>query len=128
MRLVRSAKPVSTSMIASYEAGDATGPFAIGAVAQNGDSKIALFSSSSFILSNEDGIERSANEALLVNTVNTLAENTNNLNIPTKSMMLGSMEFSNSTQSLLLEILLIAVIPIAIVAFGFMVWMKRKRR
>lgn len=122
------AKPVSTSMIASYEAGDATGPFAIGAVAQNGDSKIALFTSSSFILSNEDGIERSANEALLVNTVNTLAENTNNLNIPDKSMMLGSMEFSNSTQSLLLEILLIAIIPIAIVAFGFMVWMKRKRR
>lgn len=121
------AKPVSTSMIARYEAGDATGPFVIGAVAQNEDSKIALFSSSSFVLSNPDGIERSANEALIVNTVNTLAENTNNLNIPLKSMMLGSMEFSNSTQPLILEILLIAVIPIAIVAAGFTIWFKRKR-
>ena len=122
------AKQVSTSMIASYEAGDATGPFTIGAVAQNGDSKIALFSSSSFVLSNTDGIERSANEALIVNTVNTLAENTSNLNIPSKSMLMGAMEFSNSTQSLLLEILVIAVIPLAIIAVGFTVWIKRKRK
>ncbi|MEA4940541.1 MAG: GldG family protein [Christensenella sp.] len=122
------AKQVSTSMVASYEAGDATGPFTIGAVAQNGDSKIAVFSTSSFVLSNADGIERSANEALIVNTVNTLAENTSNLNIPAKSMMMGSMEFSNSTQALLLEILLIAVIPVAIIGFGFSVWIKRKRK
>ncbi len=80
------------------------------------------------MLSNSDGIERSANEALIVNTVNTLAENTSNLNIPAKSMMLGSMEFSNSTQALLLEILLIAVIPVAIIGFGFSVWIKRKRK
>ena len=80
------------------------------------------------MLSNADGIERSANEALIVNTVNTLAENTNNLNIPAKSMMMGSMEFSNSTQALLLEIFLIAVIPVAIIGFGFSVWIKRKRK
>lgn len=115
-------------MIADYEAGDATGPFAIGAVAQSGNSKIALFSTSSFVLSNTDGIERSANEALIVNTINTLAENTNNLNIPSKSMMMGAMEFANSAQPLVLEILVIAIIPVAIIAAGFAVWFRRKRK
>jgi hypothetical protein len=107
------AKAVSTSMVADYEEGDAKGPFTIGAVAQNGDSKVALYSTSSFVLSNADGIERTANEGLIINTVNTLAENTDNLNIPRRHVM-GSMEFTSSVQALVLEILVVAVIPVAI--------------
>jgi ABC-2 type transport system permease protein len=115
-------------MVADYQDGDAKGPFTIGAVAQYGDSKIALFSTSSFVLSNADGIERSANEGLIVNTVNALAEKTNNLNITPKSMITGAMEFSSSAQSLILEIFVVAVIPAAIIAAGFVVWFRRKRR
>jgi ABC-2 type transport system permease protein len=122
------AKAVSTNMVADYQDGDAKGPFTIGAVAQYGDSKIALFSTSSFVLSNADGIERSANEGLIVNTVNALAEKTNNLNITPKSMITGAMEFSSSAQSLILEIFVVAVIPAAIIAAGFVVWFRRKRR
>jgi ABC-type uncharacterized transport system involved in gliding motility auxiliary subunit len=122
------AKAVSTTMAADYEDGDATGPFVIGAVAQNGDSKIALYSSSSFVLSDADGIERTANEGLIMNTVNTLAENTNNLSIPSKSMLMGSMEFKSSAQSLILELLVVAVIPVAIIAVGFVIWFRRRRR
>ena len=121
-------KAVSTTMAAEYEEGDATGPFTIGAVAQYGDSKIALYSTSSFVLSDSDGVERTANEGLIINTVNTLAENTNNLNISSKSMLLGWMEFSNSTQPLFLEILVVAIIPIAILAVGFVIWFRRRRK
>lgn len=122
------AKAVSTSMSASFEEGDPRGPFTLGAVAQYGDSKIALFSTSSFVQSNSDGIERPANQALILNTVNVLAENTNNLNIPAKSMIMGAMEFSNSAQALVLEIIVIAVIPLAIIAAGLVIWIRRKRR
>jgi ABC-2 type transport system permease protein len=121
-------KAVSTSMSANYEDGDEVGPFVIGAVAQSGDSKIALYSSSSFALSNAEGIERSANEDLIINTVNSLAGNTNNLNIQSKSMMAGIMEFNSDVQSLVLEIIVIAIIPIIIVVVGLVVWFRRKRR
>jgi ABC-type uncharacterized transport system involved in gliding motility auxiliary subunit len=107
---------------------DEVGPFVIGAVAQSGDSKIALYSSSSFALSNAEGIERSANEDLIINTVNSLAGNTNNLNIQSKSMMAGIMEFNSDVQSLVLEIIVIAIIPIIIVVVGLVVWFRRKRR
>lgn len=121
-------KAISTSMSAQYEEGDAVGPFVIGAVAQSGNSKIALFSSSSFVLSNAEGVERTANERLIINTVNSLAGNTNSLNIPPKSMISGSMEFGSDVQSLVLEIIVIAVIPIVIIGIGLAVWIKRKRR
>ena len=121
-------KAVSTSMSAKYEDGDEVGPFVIGAVAQSGDSKIAVYSSSSFALSNAEGIERSANEALLINTVNSLAGSTDNLNIQPKSMIAGNMEFDSDAQSLVLEIIVIAIIPIIIVAVGLTVWFRRKRR
>jgi hypothetical protein len=122
------AKKVSTTMSAAYEEGDPRGPFTLGAVAQYGDSKIALFSTSSFVQSSSEGIERPANQALILNTVNVLAENTNNLNIPAKSMIMGAMEFSNSAQALVLEIIVIAVIPLAIIAAGLVIWIRRKRR
>ena len=121
------AKEVQTSMSGEYETGDAKGPFTIAAVAQNGDSKIALFGTSSFVLSNADGIERSANEALIMNTVNVLAERTQGLNIKAKSLMAGVMEFTNDRQPVLLEILLVGVIPVAILILGLVIWIRRKR-
>ncbi len=122
------AKAVSTSMSANKEDTDKTGPFVIAAVAQYGESRIALFGTSSFVLSNETGLQRSANEDLIVNTVNVLAGQTASLNITPKSLITGAMEFDNDAQSVLLEILVLAVIPAAILAFGFTVWIKRKRR
>jgi len=121
-------KAVSTSMSAKYEDGDEVGPFVIGAVAQSGESKIAVFSSSSFALSNTEGVERSANKDLIINTVNSLAGNSNSMNIPSKSTVSGIMEFDSDVQSLVLEIIVIAVIPIIIIVIGLTVWLKRKRR
>lgn len=121
------AKEVQTSMSADYETGDATGPFTLAAVAQNGDSRIAVYGTSSFVLSNEDGIERAANEALIMNTVNILAERSEGLNIKAKSLMAGVMEFTNDRQPVVLEVLLVGVIPIAILVIGLVIWIRRKR-
>ena len=121
------AKEVKTSMSGEYETGDAKGPFAIAAVAQNGDSKIAVYGTSSFVLSNEDGIERSANEALIMNTVNVLAERSEGLNIKAKSLMAGIMEFTNDRQPVVLEVLLVGIIPVAILVIGLIIWIRRKR-
>ena len=121
------AKEVKNSMSGEYEAGDAKGPFTIGAVAQKEDSKIAVFGTSSFILSNEDGVERSANEALIMNTVNVLAERSEGLSIPAKSLMAGIMEFTNNVQPIVLEVLLVAVVPLVILLAGLFVWIRRKR-
>ena len=121
------AKEVQTSMSADYETGDAKGPFTLAAVAQNGDSRIAVYGTSSFVLSNEDGIERAANEALIMNTVNILAERSEGLNIKAKSLMAGVMEFTNDRQPVVLEVLLVGVIPIAILVIGLVIWIRRKR-
>lgn len=120
------AKEVSTSMNATYEDGDKVGPFSIGAIAQKGESKIALFSSSSFVLSNEDGIGRSANQGLIVNTVNTLAEQTDMLDIAPRSMLASTMQTKGSEPAVL--IVLLVIIVLAIIAVGLTVWIKRKRR
>ena len=121
------AKEVQSSMSGNYEAGDEKGPFTIGAVAQRGDSRIAVYGTSSFILSNADGIERSANEALIMNTINVLAERSEGLNIPAKSLMAGVMEFTNNRQPIILEVLLMAVLPLAILVTGLVIWIRRKR-
>jgi len=121
------AKEVQTSMSGEYETGDARGPFAIAAVAQNGDSRIAVYGTSSFVLSNADGIERSANEALIMNTVNVLAERSEGLNIKAKSLMAGVMEFTNDIQPVVLEVLLVGIIPAAVLIIGLIIWIRRKR-
>ena len=120
------AKQVSTTMSAQYEDGDKTGPFTIAAVAQYGESKIALYGTSSFVLSNEDGVERTANNGLIVNTVNTLAGQNGGLDIAPKSMLAGSMQTKGIEPVLLIAVF--SLIVLVIIAAGLVVWVRRKRR
>jgi len=43
-------------------------------------------------------------------------------------LLQGSMEFDNAWQATLIEIIVIAVIPVAILVFGVVIWVGRKRR
>lgn len=107
---------------------DETGPFIIGAVAMAGESKIAVYSSTSFVRSTSTGIGRAGNRDLFVNTLSVLAKEDDTVNVEAKSLEAGSMEFSGNSQATLMEILVIAVIPAAIMIAGIIVWVKRKRR
>ena len=108
--------------------GDEQGPFAIGALGAANGSQIALYTSSSFIQSNSLGIERAGNRDLFVNTISVLAKKDDASNVEAKSLLQGSMQFDNAWQATLMEIIVIAVIPVAILVFGVVIWVGRKRR
>lgn len=105
---------------------DETGPFVIAAVGEVGNSRIAVFGTSSFVQSGE--IERSANQDLIVGTVNSLANTSTDINIAAKLMVSGTINLASELQKNILIALVVGIMPLTVIVFGMVVWLRRRRK
>lgn len=108
------------------QAGDADGPFTVGAVGMMGESNVAVYGTSSFVTDSE--MQRAANRDLIINTVNSLKKSGDAFNIPAKSLIPGMMEVTSDAQKTGLTALVMIIIPVGILAAGFVIWIRRRRR
>ncbi len=115
----------STTVNIDKQEGDATGPFTIAALGENGDSHIAVYGTSSFVSQSE--IARTANRDLIINTVNSLKKSGDPVNIAPKSLIPGIMEFQGDAQKTLLTTLVMIILPAGAIIAGLIVWLRRKR-
>jgi hypothetical protein len=117
---------VEGSMQIDKKPEDREGPFTIAALGEIGDSRIAVFGTSSFVQSGTE-IGRSSNRDLIINTINSLARTGTDINISAKLMISGTITLASEAQKTVLLIIVVAVIPLAVFAFGLIVWLRRKR-
>lgn len=113
-----------------YEAGDERGPFALGVMVEktNDDANTAklLFLSNSYYLhSNFVSNSGFANKDFIVNSVKYLSGSTSLMSIGPKDMTPQTIAI-DASQANVLTVLVIIVIPVVILIFGFIVWLRRK--
>lgn len=117
---------VEGSMQIDKKPGDKEGPFVIAAIGEIGDSRIAVFGTSSFVQSGTE-FGRSSNRDLIINTINSLARTGTDINISAKLMVSGSITLSSEAQKTMLLVIVVAVIPLGVLIFGLVVWLRRRR-
>lgn len=105
---------------------DETGPFIMATVGEVDESRIAVFGTSSFVQSNE--LARTANKDLIINAINSLVDTNTDINITGKLMVPGTINLTSDTQKNFLVILVVVVLPLAVIIFGLVVWLGRRRK
>lgn len=105
---------------------DETGPFIMATVGEVGESRIAVFGTSSFVQSEE--LARTANKDLIINAVNSLADTGTDISITPKLMVPGTINLTSDTQKNFLVILVVVILPLAVIIFGLVVWLGRRRK
>lgn len=105
---------------------DATGPFYTGALAQKGDSKVILYSTSSFVGNEEIGI--SGNLDLLLTSIDSLNRSDLSLDITPKQLGQNPLDFPGDASKMLLTICIVILLPAGVLALGFLLWARRRKR
>ena len=119
------AKEIDSMTTAEKEVDDKEGAFVIAALAQKGESKIALFTSEAFFT--DTGIETAYNYELAINTLSYLGEQKNSITIQPKQLRGNLLLIQNQFQKDMLSVIVIAVLPAAVIITGIFVWRKRRR-
>ncbi|NLT97404.1 MAG: hypothetical protein GXW96_04485, partial [Christensenellaceae bacterium] len=119
------AKPLENMTTLDKEADDRQGAFVIAALAEKGESKIALFTSEAFFT--DTAIETAYNYELAINTLSYLGEQKNSITIQPKQIRGDLLQIQNQLQKNILSVLVIAVLPAAVIISGRFVWRKRRR-
>jgi ABC-2 type transport system permease protein len=119
------AKSLENMTMVTKEPNDKQGAFVIGALAEKGGSRLALFTSEAFFT--DTAIETANNYELAVNTLSYLGEQENSITIQPKQIRGDLLQIQNQFQKNLLSVIVIAVLPAAIIIAGVFVWRKRRR-
>lgn len=109
------------------EDGDGEGPFNVGAISELGDGKLIWFSTSAILDESVDMIVSGANGNLFLNAVNWMCEQEESISIRSKSLDSESLTVTSS-QSSFWSIVMVGLIPLAFIATGAAVTMRRKRK
>lgn len=109
------------------EDGDGEGPFNVGAISELGDGKLIWFSTSAILDESVDMIVSGANSNLFLNAVNWMCEQEESISIRSKSLDSESLTVTSS-QSSFWSIVMVGLIPLAFIATGAAVTMRRKRK
>lgn len=113
------AKPVGSETLI-YTKGDAVGPFVLGVLAETNGSKVALFSSSSFIDDNDISIV--GNKSLALNVVSSLLKKDDVLTPAIKPLTVTNGISVNSFTRYMLLFLFVVVLPTVILVLGIIMW------
>lgn len=105
---------------------DKQGPFVLAALSEKGDSSIIVFSTSA-IVANDTEYNLLGNRDLLTSSVAYLNQREESIAITPKSMAGNVLQLQSESQRFILIVLVIGIIPLAILAIGFVVRSKRKR-
>lgn len=110
---------------------DTEGPFTLGvkAVRQSGEntSTALIYSSENLFTSAADAMVSGANMKLFAATLDALTDSTVHVAIPVKSYDINYLTI-NQSGIIGLGLLITIVIPLGVVAGGFIVWLKRRKR
>ncbi len=110
-----------------YQEGDEMGPFVLGVAITQGDGQIVWYSTGNLLNDNVNQIVSGANEDLFLNSLNWMCAREDSITIHTKSLSGGTLTMS-SQQTAYLGALVCIVIPLAFVAAGVTVIVRRRRR
>lgn len=115
----------------NYKAGDAAGPFAVGVTAAesagDGQTRIAWFSSSSLLTDDIDQMVSGNNTNLVLNSIGWMTEQEDSITIRPKSTESTTLRLT-SGQAMQWALLFVAVIPLAVLAAGIAVCVRRRRQ
>ena len=101
------------------------GSFVIGALAEKKDSKLALFTSDSFI--RDTGIGTLKNLDFVFNTLSYLGEQKESISIAPKLLLPDRLEIQSDLQKVILSSIVLYVIPLMVLSVGLLRWFKRKK-
>ena len=109
------------------EDGDTDGPFYVGAVSELGEGKLAWYTSAQLLNQQVDAMVSGAISDLFLNTPNWMCEQEETISIRAKSMDTATLTLTTAENNLW-SIVLVGVLPLAFIAMGIIVWVRRKRR
>lgn len=111
------------------ESGDTDGPFVLGAAVQNSTTgaQLVVFTSSGFMESKYSDLVSGANKDLFLNSVDWMCQINNSISIHAKTVSTDSFTFSN-TNAYLVRIVFLALIPLAFIGTGVIIFVRRRRR
>ncbi len=115
------------------EEGDIDGPFGIGVEAvktldEDRKATLVLFSSPEIFTDTASEYVSGTNQTLFTNTVSAFADKESNVSIPIKSYEISSYLAITARDALVLTVITVAVLPLAFLIAGFVIWMRRRRR
>lgn len=110
----------------AQEDGDEVGMFHVAAVAE-GTGKLFWVTCDTFLNSSIDAAVSNANSNLFLNALNWMGGQEESISIRAKSLDSEGLTLTGSESSMW-SIIMIAVIPLALVVIGIVVWVRRKRR
>ena len=120
-------KPVDNSLATiEKEDGDKQGPFNIAVLSEKANSQVIVFATSAIITS-DDEYNLSGNKDIISASIAYLNNREDSIVITPKSMAGNVLQLKNSTQQMTLIIIVVVILPLSILAMGFMVWLKRKK-
>lgn len=109
---------------------DTTGAFILGAMARKNGSAIALYTSSSFVVSEKNYAHKS-NAMLFLNTLGDLNHRLDSVSIGIKTIYASETGYSNNTlsetQKSFIMLLVTGIIPLGVLIYGVLRCRKRKR-
>ena len=112
--------------VTDREEGDTDGPFNIAAVSEKGGR--LFWASSSYLLDSYiDSMVSGGNSNLFLNVLNWMGGQEESISIRAKSLDTTGLTVTQA-ESTLWSIVMIGVIPLALVAIGIVIWIRRKRR
>lgn len=108
---------------------DETGPFILGAVAENDDTgaRLAVFGATEFVEPEYSDMVSGANEDLFLNAADWLCQREETLSIRPKTLSSDYLTFDESTAGAL-KVIFTVVIPVLFVLGGAVVFVKRRRQ
>lgn len=107
--------------------GDTNGPFHVAAASEKGDGKLCWFASSELLEAQLDRMVSGANSNLFMNALNWMCDQQESISIRAKSLDSTGLTVTGA-QSSFWSTAMIGLIPIAFVAAGIMIYVRRKRR
>lgn len=110
-----------------YEEGDVQGSFPVGALVTEGDTEIAVIASGYVFTESASSMVSGANSTLFGNIIAKFAGKENSISIASKSYSMDNITVSQ-TGVILLGLLFTIVLPLVILVFGVVVWIRRRKR
>lgn len=124
------ADPYSATTL-EREDGDASGPFSVGvAVTEDvadGQTRMVWFSASQMLMQDVNAMVGGGNQDLFLNALNWMCERENNISIRSKSLMAQYLTIPSGEASLLSACIAV-VLPLAVLAIGVVVCVRRRKR
>ena len=126
------AKPVQGGLMSiEKETGDKTGKFVIGAIARKSDTSVVLFTSSSFVVS-EENYAHESNSMLFLNTLSYLNQKMDSVSIAMKTVYSAvdtsyQLDIVSDMQKIFFIIIVVGIVPLLVLIFGVVRWLRRRR-